>query len=66
MKSSHVRFSDFEHSWIKLVADAERRSVTSLIELFVMNKLQESYSHIKPAHSFMPDAPKVDNLFDGD
>ena len=48
MKSAHVRFDDNEYAWLKATAAADRRSVSSMIELLVLDALARSHADKKP------------------
>lgn len=64
MKSAHVRFDNLEYDWLKAVAKADRRSVSSMIELLVLGGLARSHADKKPYAP--PTAPTalIANLFD--
>lgn len=63
MKSAHVRFHDAEYDWLKAVAKADRRSVSSLIELFVLDALRLHHADKKP-YAPPVSVPVDESLFD--
>ena len=67
MKSAHVRFDDPEYDWLKAVAKADRRSVSSMIELLVLEGLARSHASKKPyAPPVAPTPYAADDLFGSD
>jgi hypothetical protein len=48
MKSSHIRFEDHEYEWLQAAAKADRRSVSSMVELLVVAGLERLHADKKP------------------
>lgn len=48
MKSAHVRFDAAEYEWLKAAAKADRRSVSSFIELLVLDALAQRHADKRP------------------
>lgn len=64
MKSAHVRFDEMEYDWLKAVAKADRRSVSSLIELLVTAELARLHADKKPYAPPCTAPAGMDALFD--
>jgi len=68
MKSVHVKLTAHEHEWLQRAAEADRRSLTSLVSLLVSGQLKQLHGALepyKPPVSTPLDATSdLDNLFD--
>lgn len=48
MKSVHVKLTPHTHEWLQRAAEADRRSLTSLVSLLVENQLKEQFEGHEP------------------
>lgn len=48
MKSVHVKLTPHMHEWLQRAAEADRRSLTSLVSLLVEEQLKEQFEGCEP------------------
>ena len=48
MKSVHVKLTPHMHEWLQRAAEADRRSLTSLVSLLVEDQLKEQFAGHEP------------------
>jgi hypothetical protein len=67
MKSVHVKLTAHEHEWLQRAAEADRRSLTSLVSLMVANQLKEKFEGCEPrkpqVSAPIQQAADLDDLF---
>lgn len=68
MKSVHVKLTPHMHEWLQRAAEADRRSLTSLVSLLVEDQLKEQFAgyepHEPPVSTLVTQTADLDNLFD--
>jgi hypothetical protein len=68
MKSVHVKLTPHVHEWLQRAAEADRRSLTSLVSLLVEDQLKEQFAghepYKPPVSAPIKQTADLDNLFD--
>jgi len=67
MKSVHVKLTPHVHEWLQRAAEADRRSLTSLVSVLVEDQLKEQFEghepYKPPVSTPVKHTADLDNLF---